>query len=299
MNTRARINAIPVMMAASIGLGGNSTPGTALAQSTPAASGEMPTDLPEINLMVEDSGVTGMPESIAAGRYLVKVTGPEPDENGPFGAIFAMLPEGVTAESAYEEMMANPDDLPSWYLETHWAGSVTLYQGTESWAVIDLTPGRWITTTVFAGTPGVEFEVTGEMPADLPEVAANVTVDLLEMTFHITEGAFIAGDNVVTAHNAGAQVHFIDISQLPEGTTRDQVAAMMDSFMTGTPPAEGGLQEDDILFITVIGDLSPGVSYSAPVTLEPGSYFLSCWVPDPETFMPHAMMGMWDVITVE
>ncbi len=301
MNTRARVKALPVMVAASIGLGSITGMGKALAHSghVHTSLNLQPTGLEEINLTIEDDGVNGMPETIEAGRYLVKITGPEPGEMGAAGVAFAQLPEGLSAQDAYDSVVENPNEMPSWYLDTHFGGGATITHGTESWAVLDLTPGDWIVTTLYGSTLGFEFEVTGELPADMPAVEANVTLDLHEMVIRVAEGEFVAGENVVTVTNSGAQIHFVDIGTLPDGTTREQVEALLDSFMTGTPPATDGLQEDDLMPVAYLPDISGGVSQTLPLTLEPGTYFLSCWVPDPESGMPHAMMGMWDLIVVE
>ena len=301
MNTRARVKALPVMVAASLGLGSISSLGKALAHPghVHVSPNLQPTGLEELNLTVEEAGVTGMPESIAAGRYLVKVTGPEPGEMGPSGIMAVQLPEGLSAEQAYEDVMANPDAMPEWVMTSHFAGGVVLDQGPENWAVMDFTPGAWIVTTLFGSTLGVEFEVTGELPAELPDPGANVTLDLLEMVIRVSDGEFVAGENLVTVHNAGAQLHFVDISKVPDGTTKEQIEGLMDSFMTGTPPAADGLQEADVVPAAYIAELSGGVSVTVPLTLEAGTYFLSCWIPDTESFAPHAMMGMWDVIVID
>ncbi len=302
MNTRARVKALPVMVAASFGLGSFTNLGNVLAHPGHVHSSPnlQPTGLDEISLTVEEAGVTGMPESIEAGRYLVKVTGPAPGEMGPSGAMFVQFPEGLTPEQAYEDIMAAEGGPPEWFLEAHFGGGVTLAQGTESWSVIDLTPGAWVVTTPFGSTLGVEFEVTGEFPADLEDVDANATIDTLEMVIRVADGELVAGENVVTINNAGAQIHFVDFNTVPDGTTKDQVQAVIDSFMTGTPPADdNGLTESDFVPVAYSPDISPGVKMTMPLTLEPGTYFLSCWVPDSETFAPHAMMGMWDLIVIE
>lgn len=298
MNARARVQAVPVLLAASLGL----TPiGKLLAHDGPhTAASLQPTGFEEIALEITEEGVTGMPESIAAGRYLVKVSGPPPGEMGPSGAIFLQFPEGVTAESAYEGIMASGGEMPEWFLQAHWGGGVTLATGPESWGIVDFTPGSWATSTLFGTTLGVPFEVTGEVPADLQEPEANVTIELIEMQIVIADGALVAGENVVTVKNLGAQIHFVDVGLVPDGTTEEQVDALFESMMTGTPVAgDDALKEDDLTPVAYLNDISGGVQTTLPLALEAGTYFLSCWIPDPETMMPHAMMGMWTLVTVE
>ncbi len=81
--------------------------------------------------------------------------------------------------------------------------------------MIDFGPGRWFASTPYGTTPFVEFEVTGELPADLTAVEANATLELIEMSILESEGALVAGDIVVTIVNNGAQIHFLDIGQVP------------------------------------------------------------------------------------
>lgn len=293
MNTRVRVTGIPALVAASFGIG---IFGRTLAQD--ATAGAKPAGFDEITLKVEDSGVTGMPESVAAGRYLVNVTGPEPGEMGPSGAIFLQLPDGKTPEQAFEDIQSAQGNPPDWYMDAHFGGGAVLAQGTESWAVVDLTPGTWIATTPYGSTLGVQFEVTGDMPADLAEPEANVTVELMEMVINVADGAFVAGDNVVTVKNIGATLHFLDVSKIPDGATKDDVAKVFDAMMSGgTPPA--GLSESDMVPVESMPEQSPKVQQTLPLTLEAGTYMLACWVTDPESGMPHAMMGMYDVVTVK
>lgn len=291
MNTRMRVRAIPVLLASSLGISMFGGPAKILAKSL------QPTGYDEITLKVEEDGVTGMPESVAAGRYLVKVSGPEPGEMGPSGFIIMQPPDGMTPEDIYESVQAAKDGPPEWYLDAHWGGGFTLAQGTEGWAILDFTPGAWMVTTPFGTTLPVAFEVTGEFPTDVAAPDANVAMDAFEMDFKVTSGAFVAGDNIVTFHNSGTQLHFVDVMKVPDGTTEEQVEGLFNFFMTGTPEP-GSLQEADGVPVFTSADMSPDVSQTIPVTMEAGSYLFSCWVPDPTTGMPHAMMGMHELITI-
>lgn len=297
MNTRARVKAVPALLAASIGLSSFGNLQEVLAHDGHTAAKLQPTGFEEINLTIEESGVVGMPETIEAGRYLFKVTGPEPGEMGPSGFQIAQLPEGLTAEQAFEDAQAATDAPPEWYLETHWGGGAALAQGTETWVVLDLTPGAWHITTLQGTTLAVPFEVTGEFPADAAAPEANVELDMFEMDFKVLSGEFVAGENVVTVHNSGAQLHFVEVLQVPDGTTEEQVDGLFNSYMTGTPEPDM-LNEADTMPVYFSPDQSPDVSMTFPMTLEAGSYLFTCWIPDPETGMPHAMLGMHELIEV-
>ncbi|MCA9833197.1 MAG: hypothetical protein KC435_04580 [Thermomicrobiales bacterium] len=300
MNTRARVTALPTLLAAGIGLGAFGNLGAVFAQDNSATAAALPEGFPELNLTVEADGIKGMPAETAAGRYLVKISGTAPDPSqGLTGALVLQLPDGLTLEEAAADAQAHTDSGPSWYLDAHWGGGVQLGTNGSGWAVLDLTPGDWVVTTFYGTTMPVAFKVTGDMPTDLTEVATNVQIELSEMTIQIKGGAFVAGDNIVSVRNVGAQLHFVDISKVPDGTTTDQIDDMMEREMTGTPPAEGGLTEADFVELAYFPEISAGVGQFQPITLEAGTYFLACWAPDPETQMPHAMMGMWTLVTVE
>lgn len=295
MNTRTRVKAIPVLLAASLGLG---TLGKAVAHEGHHQASLQPTGFPELALTIEETGVTGMPESVEAGRYLVKVTGPEMDpEMGPTGALFIQLPEGVTPEDAFEQTQAATDGYPEFYLDTHFGGGVSIVYGTEAWVVIDLQPGSWQVTTPQGSTLAVPFEVTGEYPAEVAAPEANVVLDMFEMDFRIESGAWMAGDNIVTIKNTGAQIHFTEIMSVPEGTTDEQVEALFNSFMTGTPDANA-VDESAMTPVMLVPEQSGSVEVTQLVKLEAGSYLLACWAADPETGMPHAMMGMHELFTI-
>lgn len=297
MNTRARVKAVPALLAASLGLSSFGSLQDVLAHEGHTAAKLQPTGFEEIDLVIDENGITGMPESIEAGRYLFNVTGPEMGEMGPSGFQITQLPEGLTAEQAYEDAQAATEAPPEWYLDAHWGGGVALVQGTETWVVLDLTPGAWHITTLQGTTLPVPFEVTGEFPADAAAAEANVALDMFEMDFKIVSGEFVSGENIVTVHNSGAQLHFMDVMKVPDGTTDEQVEALFNSFMTGTPEP-GMLNEEDAMPVYFSPDQSPEVSATFPITLEAGSYLFTCWVPDPETGMPHAMLGMHELVEV-
>lgn len=297
MNTRMRVKALPAILATSLGVTLLGGPAKVLANHAVLARAAQPEGFEEINLTVEEGGVTGMPERVAAGRYLVKVTGPEMSDMGPSGFMIVQLPDGITPEQAYEDTMAAVDSVPEWFTDVHFGGGFALVQGTEGWAVLDLTPGQWYISTPYFTTAPVGFEVTGEFPTDVAEPEANVALDMFEMDFKVTEGEFVAGENVVTLHNSGAQIHFIEMMKVPDGTTDEQVEGLFNSFMTGTPEP-GALQQEDTTPAFFAPDQSPEVSQTLPITLEAGTYLLVCWVADPETGMPHAMMGMHELVTV-
>ena len=89
--------------------------------------------------------------------------------------------------------------------------------------------------------------------------------------------------------NAGVP-HFVEMQQVVEGTTADEVLESFQAGPAGPPPPflEGHL---------ITGSLSPGLSMTADYDLPPGHYAVMCFFPDPDMKgMPHAFMGMIRII---
>jgi len=112
------------------------------------------------------------------------------------------------------------------------------------------------------------------------------------------DGELVSGSQVIAVTNNSDQPHFVEFDILPEGTTKADVDALMQSFMTGTP-ASGGLSEEDFQPVHFIGTQSAGTTQWHEVTFDPGTYAITCWIPDiARGGAPHAMEGMYDVLTI-
>lgn len=88
------------------------------------------------------------------------------------------------------------------------------------------------------------------------------------------------------------QTHEFQLMKIPNGTTRDQFGACI----LGSPSCA-------IDFSTVYdaggnGAHGPGITSWVVLHLEPGTYGVVCFLPDINTAIPHAFMGMYDVFTV-
>lgn len=81
--------------------------------------------------------------------------------------------------------------------------------------------------------------------------------------------------------------HFLALVHVKEGTTRKQI---IDSFSSDGPPSFFLPDSAGTDF------LSTGQSQTLHYRLPKGEYAMMCFFPDPETGMPHAMMGMVKVV---
>ncbi len=311
MNTRARVTAIPALIAAGAltTLPGvlksaaahqeAATPGPMGAPEVPAAW--LDAGLPEINLTIGEA-IEGMPESIEAGRYLLTVGGQPGPEDFAIGAVFLQLPEGLSFDDAMAQA-AEAEDVPPFFYESVFAGGAAALVPagqTSAAAVVDLVAGagQWIALDPSFTRMPVPFEVTGELPADVAEPDSNATIGMGEMYIELNEGTLTAGENLVKVVNEGVQPHFVEFMGVPDGTTNDNVTAAIEAEMGATPSAEP-LDMSAAMPAAYLPEQSTGVTAWHAISLEAGTYAVICWITDPESGMPHAMLGMHNVLVVE
>lgn len=308
VTSRARVTAIPAILASAAFA---SIPGVlqraaahgANAQATPDAASQWGSlGLPELDLTFTSDAVSGMPESVEAGRYLITIHGEPTPEDYAFGPLFLQVPDDMTTEEFIEAASTAMEGPPPDFLYSIViAGGPSILAGTgatSATGVIDLPPGEWLVAGSGLSQPPSPFTVTGEMPEELPEPESTVTLTIGEMVIEISEGEFVAGENLVKIENIGAQPHFVEVSKVPDGTTEENIEATIAGFMGGTPEAEP-IAEEDFVPVANSSDQSGGTVMWMTLTAEPGTHSATCWIPDPESGMPHAAMGMYTVFTVE
>ena len=122
--------------------------------------------------------------------------------------------------------------------------------------------------------------------------------DLREYAYVDLPQRVAPGPQVWAVTTTGEQPHELALLQAPEGTTFDEVMAILATPPDATPPP-GELGFMDLAPVGGVGYLSPGQTAWGVFDLAPGAYVALCFVPDQETGMPHAAMGMVTVFTVE
>ena len=299
---------------------------TVYAQDATPGSGLVELSLPTLDVTITAQGYEGIPESLEAGRYLVTLT-VAGDVGGFGGSIEFAQPVGVTADEFIAASAPPPEEEeaptvegtpvlppdatpaeggeamggpPAFVFDSLFAGGVSAMPGQSAEVVLDLTPGEWIAGAGDPESPQepVVFEVTGEMPADLPEPESGATISMGEYVIGVTDGELTAGSQVVKVENRGAQPHFIVWFKGPEGLTEEDVAAVLESDMTGTPAPVDFHPEEDLIPVFFTASQSTGTSVWVPVALEPGTYGLVCFFPDLADGMPHAFKGMYTIVEV-
>lgn len=160
---------------------------------------------------------------------------------------------------------------------------------------VDLPAGNYsvvgVPSAVFGLTKPATFTVAGQpragaLPATQATVRAVGPVGDNRWTFRQS------GEPVTWLRfaNASKEIHFLDMAGVKPATTSADVRKAFSSpkqpkFFTGKP-----------LTVEVI---SPGVAVAVKAPVAAGKYLLTCFVPSESDGMPHAMMGMWKLVTVK
>jgi hypothetical protein len=264
-----------------------------------AAQGATPsaalTAYPEVAVTITDSDVQVASDQIPAGYIRLAVTN---DSQGENGVGLLAIPEGASFDAMSSATPAPGNFIPPFFYSTTVAGGPTSIPTGETWSqVVHVDPGQWVIFPMNDQQPAV---VTAAETADSVTEAPAADVTITESDFAFTGfEQLAAGQQVLAVTNEGAQPHMFDFFQVPDGTTMDDIAALL-AMPEDATPAPGMLQESDIALVPggqVILQ-STGTSVWMDVDLEPGTYVLVCFVIDPATGMPHAMEGMVSLFQV-
>lgn len=176
-----------------------------------------------------------------------------------------------------------------------YGGSAFVPLGTQGEVGVTLKPGRYV---VYA------YEVTEYGPALTTEYVRTLSVTpgdhsaeppTPDYTVRMADHAFVfpvniaAGAHLYRVENLGHQKHMMFVSKLLPGITSKDVAASL-----------RGETEEPTVEEEMVGvhEIAPGVFNDVVFDLTPGQYVAFCFVPDPETGTPHAMLGMTQTFTV-
>lgn len=281
-------------------------PAAAIAQEATPASGDSLLSgygLPEVVIEATDEGVTD-PGELAAGLTLITF-----DNQSGADATLELYP--TADQASYDALIealatADPEAMapPPAFYEITISGGISAPAGASAGVILDLVPGTWAFNYFVpdeAG-PGIniptQVEVTGE-PNGLAPPEADVVAEMYEMEFTIPDEV-ATGPQVWEVTTTGMQPHFVLMSRYPEAFTEEQVMELLGAFdPTGTPdPSASALQFD--LFEDAFESpvLSSGQTNWYEIDLEPGYYVALCFIPDPETGAPHALLGMHELFEV-
>jgi len=262
--------------------------------ATPEASDSVLAQLgyPELAIQARD-GEIEVPNQVDAGRTLIAYENVGQESSHP---ILIQIPDEVGVDEAVADLGPEATEPPSWFFDGTFPGFVgETLPGETSRAIVDLTPGHYLVLDDAAWAFEVLASDATPVAARVPET--NGTVRLFEMGFEFPD-SIEPGRQVWEITNDGAVPHELLLVWSPQPVTAEQALALILSEDSNATPVGGGPSSDEIVPVGGIGWLSPGITAWTEVDLDPGTYIAVCFVFDPETGLPHAMLGMIDVFSV-
>ncbi|MCC6790472.1 MAG: hypothetical protein IT336_02240 [Thermomicrobiales bacterium] len=221
-------------------------------------------DLPMVRITVTDGGIWAAPE-LPAGRYRVLL---DNLTDRPITADFIRLVDGWTPERLKEAVrgeVADPNILFGELRLLHqdlatltFGGGVAAEPHTSGQAVLDLTRGQWVVTSLESG-PGSPFATIDVTPGDstFAQVAVPADADLpIEIGAFVAAWSGPAGALIVHLHNATERPSGMVILGIPSPGFADPAALRSDS----------GAWSGRI----ATGLISPGARNPVDVTLDSG-----------------------------
>ncbi len=270
----------------------------ALAQdATPAAGG-----YPELTIVSAEYSFD-MPATAESGYNRITLNNQGAEDHH---AIFIRLNDGVTEEQFMEVLMSG--DLEALAnIGAAYGGPMT-NPGGQGTVVAWLDPGTYEVVCLIPDEQGVPHAAHGmisllevtEGAGAAADPVADGTITLVEMTFDGLPSEVPAGSYLWQVTNGGTQLHEMAIYQLAPGVP----AAAVIEGITAPPPASPEAAPAEASgpppFVAGTGaaPMSPGATNYVELDAQPGEYLVVCFVPDAETGMPHAMMGMIASFTV-
>ncbi len=278
--------------------------------------------LPALDITVRNDGYEGIPDTIEAGRYLVRVGIDENDAFGGFGGVAfmqpptGMSPDDLLAAFGIGSSPASPEDseaspvaeggeggrLPAVIHQATYAGGTVIGpDGSPGSIVLDLTEGQWIAWADEPSAPQapVVFTVTGNFPDDIADPESDIAVTMVDYGITV-DGNLMAGDHILAIENQGAEPHFLLLDRYLGDLDLDNdfIAAALEAEVSGAGMPEGFDPETDLESVGISLTQSTGTTTWLAASLVAGTYLAVCFFPTAETGVPHAMMGMHQVFEV-
>jgi hypothetical protein len=164
--------------------------------------------------------------------------------------------------------------------------------------IVDLEPGSYGVLNPGNGiVAALAVTAAAATPTAGDEPAAAVSIEMREYAYVGIPERIAPGQQIWRVITTGEQPHELALLKVPAGTTFDQIMTALATPPDATPEP-GGLAFTDLVPVGGVGYLSPGRTAWAVLDLAPGTYAALCFVPDRETGMPHAAMGMVAVFDV-
>ncbi len=283
---------------------------TALAQEGTPAAAVGSAEYPEVVVTAAEFSFD-MPASVPAGFTRLTM---QNDGEIDHHAMFMRVNDGSTLEEL-QEALTTPD-LGAIFAVSQSLGGPEVGPGGRASVIAELLPGQYMVICVIPEADGMPHYMMGmhaplevtEPAGEAPAPEADVTVELVDFAFEMPEMAIAAGPQLWAAPNVGEQIHEMVILHLNEGVTSDDLQAALQAMdpasAAATPgaapasPAAAMSGPPPFFVIGGVAPMNPGYTNWAVLELEAGEYVAICFVPDPESGLPHFALGMIMPFTV-
>lgn len=211
---------------------------------------------------------------------------------GQHDVALARLHEGVTPQQLLD---AFSTDYASAYALVDLYGELNDVPAGQSGSyTVTLDPGSYLVLdTGSTGTVDANFltglyatlEVRGHSTGSAGAPHADVRVEAGDGGYRMP--ATFPREGTVRFTDGGRQQHEFEVARLHDGATVDDLLTAMQSGTQWPADPQPGF-----------GPVSPGVTAWFDVDLDPGTYVVYDFIPDPATGLPHVAEGMVDTFTV-
>lgn len=261
----------------------------------PAPAAEAPS-IPAVSFTATETGFSG-PDSTPAGWTRVELTNQGEDQHQ--AQLFRFL-EGKTMNDLAAALQGELAGVPEWLASA--GGPTGVMPGASASTMVNLEAGDYVVIDVIPGPDGIPhaakglikpFSVTAASGATAQAPDADLTVELVDYQFKISDQTVAPGDQTIKVVNTGTEPHELSLIELaPGASVQDFLAAMASDAPAGPPPG---------MPVGGIGAIATDSEAYFTANLEAGKHYgLLCFIPSSNADgAPHFMMGMVAELAVE
>jgi hypothetical protein len=236
--------------------------------------------------------------SVKAGLVDVRL-----DNQGQYEhqAQLVRINDGVTPQQL-QEAQSDPTGEKVLALVAVKGGVNGIAPGAKQSVISNLDAGNYLMLCFIGepdGTPHVAkgmvtpFTVTGTAPAEVSEPKYDYEIEAKDFSF--TVPALKSGTHTIEFKNNGPQPHEATMYKVADGKTPADVQKFLGTVATGgkpdgPPPFKGAGGGPAI---------APNTAVFPTLDLQPGTYVLTCFIPDPASHKPHIALGMFTSFEVK
>lgn len=226
------------------------------------------------------------PATLPSGRVAITFIN---KGTGAHGAQIIVLNPGVTLDqfmSAAQKVASSsttPADVQAFFALVQDGGGVGTLAPGQSATVVNTLPAGNAVLIDFEGAEQVPISqpITVAGPAvAAPEPQANVDVTMMDDAYQMPS-TIPSGTVTFKITNTGQDYHEFQLYSVGTHTLADLEAAL-----------QGPQPPDWAANVGGSGGVAPGDTAWVSENLQPGNYVALCFIPDPQTGMPHFLMGM-------